>query len=261
MTHLVAAALLFAVTLLPAPASAGGDPCPIDQTHAAWTAMLSRHVRDGVVDYAAWKRDDDAALGAYLVTLSGVCRPGYESWTSAQRIAFWIDAYNAFTVRLVLDHYPLPSIRSIGWLPGAAFRENFIPMDGLKGGTISLNDVEHGTLRTDFREPRIHFALVCASKSCPALRPEAYRGADLERQLDEQARAFLNDPTKNRFDVASRTLSLSSIFTWFHDDFAYAAGSVPLYVARYLPPDGVELARDPSVQVEYLDYDWSLNGQ
>src|SRR4029434_9265868 len=132
-----------------------------------------------------------------------------------QRIAFWINAYNAFTLRLILDHYPIASIRRIGWLPGAAFRERFIPMQGLKGETISLDDIENGTLRSAFREPRIHFALVCAARSCPPLRREAYRGADLDRQLDDQARIFLRDATKNRVDAATRTLYLSSIFKWF----------------------------------------------
>jgi hypothetical protein len=222
---------------------------PVDQSHAQWTALLQRWVQDGRVDYAGLEQSGRAALDAYLAGLSNACATDYERWTSAERIAFWLNAYNAATVRLILDHYPIASIRKIGWLPGAAFREKLLPMPGLKGGTVSLDDIEHGTLRSSFREPRIHFALVCAARSCPALRSEAYRGADLDRQLDDQARQFLHDPRKNRVDPATRTLRLSPIFKWFRGDFEADSGSLPRYLARYLG------------DVEFLDYDWSLNDQ
>ncbi len=235
--------------------SAGAACTDMDHTHAAWTAVLQEHVADGRVDYAALARAD-GPLNAYLAALSGTCAADYERWTRAQRIAFWLNAYNAFTVRLILDHYPIASIRRIGWLPGAAFRERFIPMTGLKGGTISLDDIEHRTLRSAFREPRIHFALVCAARSCPDLRTEAYRAADLDRQLEEQGRVFLRDRTKNRVDVAAKTLYLSSIFDWFRDDFVAAAGSVPAFVAPYLDDAGTPVT---GFSVEFLDYDWSLN--
>ncbi len=230
----------------------------VAQTHAQWSATLGQWVKHGGVDYAGMQRDGQPALAAYLAILSGACGPDYERWTRAERIAFWINAYNAFTIRLILDHYPIASIRKIGWLPGAAFREKFIPMEGLKGRTISLDDIENGTLRSAFREPRIHFALVCASRSCPSLRGEAYRGADLDRQLDDQARSFLHDPAKNRVDAAQKTLYLSSIFKWFRGDFESAAGSLPAYVAPYLD-DGTTHVAD--FDVEFLDYDWSLNNR
>ncbi len=227
----------------------------VDPTHAAWTAILARRVTDSQVDYAALKRDDQPAFDAYLATLSGACAADYAKWTNGEKLAFWINAYNAFTVRLVLNHYPVESIRKIGWLPLGAFREPFIPMPGLKGGNVSLNHIEHRTLRGAFREPRTHFALVCAARSCPALRPEAYRGADLDRQLDEQGRAFLGDPAKNRLDTPDRVLYLSSIFDWFREDFAAASGSLWAFVAPYL---GVAVT-DPPPRIEFLDYDWRLN--
>ena len=235
---------------------AHADCMGVDQTHAQWSAILGRWVVDGRVDYRGLRGESDPALLTYLASLSGACGPDYERWTRAERIAFWINAYNAFTVRLILDHYPIASIRKIGWLPGAAFREKFIPMEGLKGGSISLDDIENGTLRSALREPRIHFALVCASRSCPPLRGEAYRGADLDRQLDDQARTFLHDPAKNRVDAAAKTLYLSSIFQWFRGDFESAAGSLPSYVARYLD-DGTGHLSD--FDIKFLDYDWSLN--
>ena len=180
----------------------------------------------------------------------------YEQWDVAAVIAFWINAYNAFTIRLILDHYPIASIRSIGLLPLAAFRERFIPMDGLKGGTISLNDIENDTLRS------------ALSRAAHPLRPGMRLGAAVRRSAVRRIAAPTSIgsstirpasscaiPTKNRVDPATRTLFLSSIFKWFSPDFTAAAGSVPAYVARYLDA-GSDVA---DYQVEYLDYDWSLN--
>jgi hypothetical protein len=244
--------VVLAVTLASSLARAGCPPT--DHGHAAWTAILDRSVDAGAVDYASLARDD-RELDAYLATLSATCAADYERWTRAERLAFWINAYNAFTVRLVLDHYPIASIRDVGWLPLAAFRRKFIPMPELKGGTISLDDIEHRTLRSAFREPRIHFALVCAARSCPALRAEAYRGADLDRQLDDQGRSFLRDAAKNRLDTAAKTLYLSSIFQWFRGDFEETHGSLWAFVAPYLG----ETATVPAPRIEFLDYDWRLN--
>jgi hypothetical protein len=240
-----------------APLAVRADCSQIDPSHAAWTAVLREHVRDGRVDYSALKRND-VALEAYLTALSGTCKADYAQWSDSERIAFWIDAYNAFTIRLILDHYPIASIRRIGWLPGAAFRERFIPLPGLVGETVSLDTIEHGTLRVEFREPRIHFALVCAAMSCPRLRSEAYRGADLDRQLDEEARRFLADARVNRVDAAARKLHLSPIFDWFREDFERDAGSLQSFVARYLPAGTGSVA---DYAIEFETYDWSLNDQ
>jgi hypothetical protein len=245
-----------ALALALSPGAALAACARVDHEHAAWSAILARRVSAGRVDYAGLKREEAPALTAYLETLSGACAPDYERWSRGERIAFWINAYNAFTVRQVLDHHPVASVRRIGWLPGAAFRRRFIPLPGLKGGAVSLDDIEHGTLRADFDEPRIHFALVCASRGCPPLRAEAYRASDLERQLDDQARVFLRDPAKNRFDAATRTLHLSRIFRWFRADFEAAAGSLPAFVSRYMEERALTA---PGVRVEFLDYDWALN--
>lgn len=121
---------------------------------------------------------------------------------------------------------------------------------------MSLNEIEHDTLRVDFREPRIHFALVCASLGCPELPKEAYRASDLNRQLDQQARLFLSDTNKNRFDPATATLYLSPIFEWFQADFEVVAGSVSAYVVRYLANPSIS---KPGVIIDYTKYDWSLN--
>lgn len=227
----------------------------VDPTHAAWSGLLARRVVDGRVDYAGFARDDSAALDRYLATLSGTCADDYARWPRADRIAFWINAYNAFTVRLILDHYPLRSIRTIGWLPGAAFRLPFIPMQGLRDETIALDDIEHRVLRAQFPEPRVHFALVCAAQSCPPLRGEAYRGADLDQQLDDQGRRFVGDRDKNRVDQAAGKMFLSPIFKWFQPDFE-TDGPLAAFVAPYFDLKATEVA---NYTIEFLDYDWSLN--
>jgi hypothetical protein len=216
-----------------------------DQQHGEWTALLQRYVHAGEVDYAAVKKNE-GELEAYLRQLASVKREELDRFSRQDQLAFRINAYNAYAIRMILDHYPVSSIRNIGLLPGAAFRSSFIP---LFGGSVSLNDIENGLRETG--EPRIHFAIVCASKSCPEPRAEAYRGAVLDRQLDDDAaRTFLRDRSKNHLDGS--TLYLSSIFRWYRDDFARAAGSLEAYVARY----GLRTSR-----VEFLDYDWSLNGR
>jgi hypothetical protein len=262
----ILAALLIGMAAWTSPVRAeapSGDTCALfDHEHPAWSAVLSRYVHDGVVDYAGLQRSGLPALDGYLRSLESVCRGHYDRWTREQRLAFWINSYNAYTVKLILDHYPLKSIREIGLLPGAAFRERFIPLQSLRDKVLSLNDIEHEILRKELGEPRIHFAIVCASKSCPALRSEAYRAKTLDEQLTLAARNFVSDPSKNRFDVGARTLRLSSIFDWFREDFERSAQTLPAFVARYAEPaQGRALSSGGEVRIEFLDYDWSLNGR
>ena len=250
----VVVAVLVALCALPARTRAA---CPaVDPTHAAWSALLERWVVDGGVDYAGWKSADQATLNEYLATLSATCAADYERWSPQERIAFWLNAYNAYTIRLILDHYPIGSIRQIGWLPLAAFRERFIPMDGLKGGTISLDDIENGTLRSDFREPRIHFALVCASRSCPPLRSDAYRGADLDaaaRRSGASLSARSDEESRRRRRAhALAVVDLQMVPRRLRGRGAVIAG-LRRAVRRRTPAalDGFDIA--------FLDYDWSLN--
>ena len=245
-----------------APGADQPDACaPFDHEHAAWTVVLSRYVRRGVVDYVGFRRDGQPALSAYLASLERVCPGEHVSWTRAQKLAFWINAYNAYTVRLILDNYPIESIREIGFLPSAAFRTDFIPMEKLRGATLSLDDIEHEILRKEIGDSRTHFAIVCASKSCPVLRSEAYRAPIIDRQLDNAARGFLRDPTRNRYNASARTLWLSSIFDWFRDDFERSAGTLEAFVARYADETTASALRAGGVRLEFLDYDWSLNGR
>ncbi len=229
-----------------------------DHDHSEWTDLLKRYVRDGDVDYRGLAGEGRGPFDAYLRSLQAASASEH-TFRRDERMAFWINAYNAFTIRLVLDNYPIESIRAIGLLPGAAFRKKFIPL-GRGGEEISLDTIEHEILRKEFQDARIHFAIVCASKSCPALRSEAYRARDLARQLDDAARGFLADPSKNRLD-GSETLHLSPIFKWFREDFERDAGSLEAFAARYAAPNDAERIRTAKMQLEFLDYDWSLNGR
>jgi len=225
--------------------------CPIVMSaqvnHALLTQVLSDHVSQGAVDYPAIKTDERFAQ--YLAMLQRA-DPSTIKETN-DRLAFWINAYNAFTIKLVNDHYPVKSIRDIT-------RGDAGPWDiqGINIGraSYSLNQIEHEIIRKEFDEPRIHFALVCAAVSCPPLRKEAYTGDRLDAQLEDNARVFLVDSTKNRYDKDSQTLFLSELFSWYGDDFVKKHGSAVTYVLRVLGLD-----RTTPNATKYLPYNWNLN--
>ncbi len=232
-----------------------------DPRHPSWTMLLQKHVKEGVVDYAGLKADD-GLIRNYLDSLRVIPAETFDALPRAERLAYWINAYNAFTVRLVLDHYPVKSIKDIGGLFRSPFKKEFIELRNLRAETLSLDDIEHGILRPQFAEPRVHFAIVCASKGCPPLRSEAYRAADLEAQLDDQTRRFLADRGKNRVDLEARTLHLSPIFKWFQEDFEKSAGSVPRFVARFLDEKSATAIGDgKGWDIDWTEYDWTLNGK
>ena len=260
--------LLLAVLLLAAlPVQAA-----FDHRHGAWTTLLAPHVRWNAagtttgVDYAGLARDR-AGLDAYLKALGVVPRSDYDRWSWPQRQAFLINAYNAATVQLVLTRYPkLDSIKDLGGLLSSPWKKQFVP---LLGQTRSLDDIEHGLLRgaPDYRDPRIHFAVNCASIGCPALRPEAFTAARLDAQLADQTQRFLRDRSRNRLRAGTSakppTLELSSIFDWYGKDFA-RLGGVAAFVAAYAdaigatPPQATAL-RAGKVTLRFLPYDWTLN--
>jgi hypothetical protein len=212
-----------------------------------WGKALKGHVKGGRVDYAGM-RADSAFLGA-LKAFSAI---NPKELGKNDRLAFWLNAYNAFTVKLICDHYPVTSIRDVAEKP---WDEKFAEIAGTK---YSLNQIENDMVRAQFHNPHIHFALVCAAKGCPPLRSEPYTGSHVEKQLDEQTRKFLLDESKNSFDVGAGTLRLSHIFEWYAKDFSDATGSVQAFVARYIPAAAAVTASTP---VAYTEYDWSLNGR
>ena len=250
MTVLLAAGWGYGEELDLAP-QAQSPATPFDHSHSAWAEVLEAHVKDGRVDYAALKKDP-SNLNTYLADLESVSKEAFDEWSKRKKLAFWVNAYNAYTVKLIVDNYPVKSIKDLGGFFSSVFNKKFIPLRRLFGGVVSLNTIEHKTLRAKFKEPRIHFALVCASRGCPPLRSEAFRADDLDAQLDGQAKIFLSNPAHNRFDAKTGTLHLSKIFRWFEEDFEKTAGSVPKFLSQYL-----DLPED--VRIKYLPYDWSLN--
>jgi len=258
--RLFLALLLAAGPACAAPASkpaATASAVAFDPTHAAFDALLARHVVGGRVAYAALAADRPA-LEAYIAGLAGPSAATVAAWPRDAQLAFWINAYNALTLRVVLDNQPLDSIKSIGLLPYAAFRAP-VATFAARPAPLSLDTIEKGILLGELAEPRVHFAVSCASVGCPALLSRAWRGEDLDATLDASARAFLADPTKNQWDPATRTLRLSQIFEWYAADFERAAGSVPAYVARYAPPEMKAGIAAGDFTTEHIPYDWSLN--
>ncbi|MCQ4260456.1 DUF547 domain-containing protein [Stutzerimonas stutzeri] len=256
---------LFLWTLLAL--SGWAQAASFDHSHHDWSILLERHVqwtRSGVtseVDYPAFAKDR-TELDAYLLQLSSVSRAQFEQWSRDERLAFLINAYNAFTVQLILDHYPIESIKEIGNLFRSPWKRRFI---SLLDETLSLDDVEHGLIRQPGRydEPRIHFVVNCASLGCPALRPSALTAVQLDEQLNDSLERFLRDRQRNRFDPRANRLEVSRIFDWYAVDFERKAGSV----WRYLADRALWLSDDPAqqqrirdgVELEFLDYDWRLN--
>ena len=247
--------------------SSFGHAESFDHSHRDWTLLLERHVqwtRDGVtseVDYLSFAKDR-ASLEAYLLQLSEVNRPEFDHWARDERLAFLINAYNAFTVQLILDHYPVASIKNIGNLFSSPWKRRFI---SLLGATRSLDDIEHRLIRQPGRydEPRIHFVVNCASLGCPALRPAAMTASQLNEQLEDSLERFLRDRQRNRFDPQANRLGVSRIFDWYADDFERDAGSVIRFLAEraaWLSDVPAELQRiRDGVELEFLDYDWRLN--
>jgi hypothetical protein len=231
--------------------------------HTPFTDVLKAYVTAGVVDYRRMK--DDPRLGAYLDHLATVDPGSIEGRND--RLAFWINLYNAATLKLICDHYPVTSINDlhsggtiIAHVIGTTAWDKKIVR--VQGRVITLNDVEHTIIRPQFKDPRAHFALVCASKSCPPLRNEAYEGRRLDAQLDDQARIFLADPARNAFDVATRTADISKIFSWYERDFGGSEGDVLRALAPWLAgPIRASIIAEPTAwTVGFKDYDWSLNG-
>lgn len=248
-----------------APASAQ-QPAELafDQTHAALTEVLRANVKGDRFDYKALVADR-SKLDWYLGALQSVAREEFERWTKEQRYAFWINAYNAYTLHLVAKSYPLDSIKDLGALFKSPWDKPFVPLGHLFPDApkkeLTLNEIEHEILRPRFKDARVHAAINCASRGCPPLRAAAFVAAELDTQLDAQARAWLADAARNRFDAAKKKAQVSEIFRWFKDDFARDAGSVPEWLAKYAPPEHAAWLREAGkgLDLSYLDYSWKLN--
>ena len=211
--------------------------------HGAWDQLLRTYVNDrGNVDYAGLKRNE-AKLDAYLTTLEN--HPPVRQWSRNEALAYWINAYNAYTVKLILDNYPVQKITDLHG--GKPWDVQWID---LGDKTYSLNDIEHGIIRTGFDEPRIHFAVNCAAASCPPLPNRAFTPANLNNLLEQRTRAFINNPTYNT--LSADGVAVSKIFDWYGEDF----GDLRTYLNRY-----AKTTVAAGTDIGFREYDWTLNAQ
>jgi hypothetical protein len=221
-------------------------------SHEIWNGLLKRNVTsDGKVNYKGFMKDS-VAFNKYLKLLSDN-PPNEKTWPLNEQKAFWINAYNAFTVKLITKYYPIKSIKDIGSRIQIPFVNTPWDVKFISIGreTMDLNAIEHGQIRKKLNDPRIHFAIVCASKSCPTLLNEAYDPARLDQQLDNQAKVFLKDPFRNK--VAANDSQLSKLFEWYKTDFAKEESLID-FLNKYTP-----VKINANAKIVYLDYDWGLN--
>jgi hypothetical protein len=225
------------------------DSKPID--HGIWDKLTAKHVTpEGYVDYEGFIADS-VQVNAYLALL-GKHHPNDTHWSRDERLAYWINAYNAFTLKLIMDHYPVQSIKDIK--NGIPFVNTVwdIKFIEIEDRTYDLNNIEHGIIRPKFAEPRIHFAVNCASVSCPRLRNEAYTAERLDSQLTDQTESFLADNSKNK--ISKNELQLSKLFTWYGGDFKNNGQEVIDFIRKYTDQ---EISDD--AKVKYIEYNWDLN--
>lgn len=222
-----------------------------------WDTLLHTYVNDrGQVNYHRWKVEAIEVLNAWLDSLAPL---SLEVLSSAEVLALLLNLYNALAIQQVLRKYPIDSIRPkilgiSNWLIFLRFFTK--PVYQINGKRVSLNQIEHGFLRKQFVEPRIHFALVCASIGCPLLRCQTYRSETVYDQLEEDAQRFIRNPDKVRYDASTNTLYCSQIFKWYSKDFLKVAPSIPAYISAYV---GSTTHLEESVSIQYLPYDWNLN--
>tara|TARA_R110000868_G_scaffold110286_1_gene298968 strand:+ start:5304 stop:5996 length:693 start_codon:yes stop_codon:yes gene_type:complete len=223
-----------------------------DHEHLAFSKVLSENVvTDGaqtLVRYSHLKKNP-AKLDAYLKTLSSVKKSDYAGFSHDQQLAFLINAYNAFTIQLMRDNWPVKTIKDLGGLFSSAWKKEFFVLLGQKR---HLDWIEHEVIRKDFNEPRIHFAVNCASIGCPPLRAEAFSAKVLDRQLEEQAKIFLEDNLKNKYENGEA--KLSKIFDWYGSDFTKDGGDLLVALNKWR-----EKKFPSNAKIIFLNYDWAPN--
>lgn len=234
-----------------------------DHTYRIYNEILKQAVvikgHQSFVDYTKLK-SDTSKLDEFTDGIEYIGKDEFDNWSREQQMAFLINAYNAFTIQLILTKYPVDSIKAYGGLfVNSPWEKEFFTLFGKKS---TLNHIEHDLLRKLYKEPRLHFVLVCAAKSCPPLRDEAYISGKLEQQFSKAAINFMRDPERNHFNVDRNKIEISKIFKWYKKDFVSSAGSINAYVAPFMTDDVVlqTLIANKETKVNYLDYDWSLNG-
>lgn len=235
-----------------------------DHSHKLWGEVLEKFVTDqghsSAVNYQGLKTNSEI-FQKYLESLSVVKKSEFESWSREERLAFLINAYNAFTLKLIIDFYPVKSIRDIGRsllhpFPNPWKDQKFIELFGEK---TFLDHIEHDLIRPVFKEPRIHFAVNCASIGCPKLSTQPYTASNLEKQLVEASKLFLSDSTRNRWNETKSMLELSMIFDWYGEDFGEGDDGLKNFILPLMELSETQLAAARKAKIDFLEYNWSLN--
>ncbi len=253
------------------------DLTPFDQNHTIFNKLLQENVDDAKVNYQGFI--DSAEFTNYLKSLNNITPDDFNTWTDSQKTAFWINSYNAFTIKAIIDHYPIQRSftlvgifyapkNSILQIPGVWKKLQFQAV----GQNITLDHIEHGILRKEFNEPRIHAAINCASISCPDLRNEAYIADKIDKQLDDSSKNFVNSKTKGvLIDKNKSKIKVSKIFKWFGDDFfsnyhkqefndkSDKQNGTLGFIYKYINDDEKEYILSGDYKLKYLSYDWGLN--
>lgn len=214
--------------------------------------VLQTYVQDGLVDYAGLKSNPED-LKLYLKQTSVVTKENFDKWNKDEQLAFLINVYNAQSLALIIENYPIKSIKDIASDTGGAWK---LPIVNLFGELLTLDTLENEVIRTNHPDPRVHFALVCAALGCPDLINTPYEAKTLDTQLEKQTKTFLMDSDKNSIDTEQKILKLSPIFDWFKEDFSAKSGSVIEFVNPYY-----DNKANKEFKIEYTNYDWSLNDQ
>lgn len=269
IVSLVPAALVLSVAAL------GASPSPqkaeFDHGHKGLTAVYEAALKDGLIDYAGL-RANPKPLDAYLAAISSTTPAQHATWTRDQRFAFWINAYNAFTIQLIRDEGPVKSIKDLGGFFSSPWEKKFIPMPAFdpekKNKKITLDEIEHELLRPVFKDARVHAAINCASMGCPPLRATAFTADGLGEQLDDQVAVWLGDTSRNQIHPTGGKIRVSKIFDWFEEDFGKNDAEVIRWIAGHVGTNESAQAlqkrlRDQAAKldVRYLDYDWKVNAQ
>ncbi|MGH7908355.1 MAG: DUF547 domain-containing protein [Thermodesulfobacteriota bacterium] len=247
-----------------------------DHSHSIYDSLLKKYVKNGRVDYKRIKASSDN-FSTYLRNLGSVNESDYSKWSREEKLSFWINAYNAFTIKAIIDNYPIKG-RVFSIYPRNSIRQIDGVWDKLQfravGKTVTLEEIEHEILRKQFNEPRIHFAIVCASLGCPDLRKDAYKANMINEQLENAATEFINNPQKGvRINPDDNEVKISKIFKWFGEDFIDEFGNTKSFNDRDTKDRAVlnfvttqlksqedrTFLESNQFKISYLDYDWSLN--